>query len=284
MQDISKKWFTEECTECGTAFSLEINEKLHEEQTPFQKIEIYSTKNFGNLMVINGFVMLTERDNFIYHEMMTHPTLFSHANPTNVIIIGGGDCGTLREVAKHTCLKKITQIEIDECVTKLAKNYFPSLCESNDDPRINLVFEDAIKWMQLAQDDSIDIIIVDSTDPIGPAKGLFSTPFYQSCIRALKSDGLLVQQSESPLAHFDSIIKPMHTCMRQAGFALTDLIYFPQPSYPTGWWTATIAGKGDRVLFSREQEVKELDFSTQYYNHAIHQASFATPQFIKRSS
>ncbi len=281
MLNTNKKWFTEECTECGTAFSMEIYEKLHEEQTFFQKIEIYSTKGFGNLMVIDGFVMLTERDNFIYHEMMAHPALFSHANPSNVIIVGGGDCGTLREVAKHTCLQKITQVEIDERVTKLAEKYFPVLCEANDDPRVELVFEDAIEWMCKAENDSIDVIIVDSTDPIGPAKGLFSTPFYQNCLRALKSNGLLVQQSESPLVHFDRIIKPMQASMREAGFISAKLIFFPQPSYPTGWWSATIASKDNQISFTRAKDAKPLTFATRYYNHAMHLASFATPQFIK---
>ena len=144
-----------------------------------------------------------------------------------------------------------------------------------------MVFEDAIEWMCKAEDDSIDVIIVDSTDPIGPAKGLFSTPFYQTCIRALKSDGVLVQQSESPLVHFDSIIKPMQASMREAGFVSAKLIFFPQPSYPTGWWTATIASKDNQISFTRAKDAKQLAFATQYYNHAMHLASFAAPQFIK---
>ena len=280
MLDESKTWFTEECTECGTSLSVEIREKLHEEQTAFQKIEIYSTRSFGNLMVIDGFVMLTERDNFIYHEMLAHPALFSHLNPGNVVIVGGGDCGTLCEIAKHTCVQKITQVEIDERVTRLAEEYFPALCEANNDPRVELVFEDAVRWMRNAEDDSLDVIIVDSTDPIGPAEGLFSTPFYRDCARTLKSDGLLSQQSESPLVHFDTIITPMHARMRDAGFDATELCYFPQPSYPTGWWTATIASKDKRIPFAREYAAKQLTFTTRYYNHAIHRASLATPQFL----
>ena len=282
MQDINKKWFTEECTECGSAFSLEVHEKLHQQQTLFQKIEIYSTKGFGKLMVIDGCVMLTERDNFIYHEMMTHPVLFSHANPTNVVIVGGGDCGTLREVAKHDCVQKITQVEIDEQVTRLANKFFPVLCESNDDPRVELVFEDAIKWLQKARDNSIDVIIVDSTDPIGPAEDLFSTPFYQTCLRALNPGGLLVQQSESPLIHLDNIIRPMHACMRNAGFAKTNLMFFPQPSYPTGWWTATVASQSEKIPFARENDARLLHIETRYYNHAMHVASFSSPQFLTK--
>ena len=277
----NNNWFTEECTECGTAFSLDIHAKLHEEQTPFQKIEIYSTKHFGNLMVIDGFVMLTERDNFIYHEMLTHPALFSHLNPHNVLIVGGGDCGTLREVSKHSCVKKIIQVEIDQRVTQLSEQYFPQLCGANNDPRVELVFGDAIEWVKNTQDQSIDLIIVDSTDPIGPAKGLFSTPFYQDCARTLADNGLIVQQSESPLVHLESIIKPMHHCMQQAGFNKIELIHFPVASYPTGWWTASIASQKTAIEFCREEQSGSNAFETRYYNHAIHKACFAAPNFIQ---
>ena len=280
----NNKWFTEECTECGTAFSFEINKKLHQEETPFQKIEVYSTKSFGNLMVLDGFVMLTERDNFIYHEMMSHPVLFSHPNPQHVVIVGGGDCGTLLETAKHACIDKITLVEIDERVTRIAENHFPDLCKANNDPRVKFIFEDAIQWMHQADENSVDVIIIDSTDPIGPAKGLFSTPFYKNCLRALKSDGLLVQQSESPLIHLESIIKPMHNYMREAGFTHTELINFPQPSYPTGWWSATIACQSSHIPFAREDLAKSLTIDTKYYNHAIHLASQAIPEFIKNNS
>ncbi len=277
---INSNWFTEECAEIGTAFSLETEEKLYEEQTIYQKIEIYSTKNFGKLMTIDGFVMLTERDNFIYHEMLTHPALFSHPQPHNVLIVGGGDCGTLREVTKHDCVKKITQVEIDQRVTELSYEHFPDLCENNDDARVELVFNDAIQWVKDNKSESIDLIIVDSTDPIGPAEGLFSTPFYKDCMRILKPDGLVVQQSESPLAHLESIIKPMHHCMHEAGFSATQLLHFPMPTYPTGWWTATIASKNKVLNFAREAESKSLGFDTEYYNHAIHLACFAAPQFV----
>ncbi len=277
----NNNWFTEKCSECGTAFSLEIESKLHEEQTPFQNIEIYATRTFGNLMVIDGFVMLTERDNFIYHEMLSHPVLFSHAQPINVLIVGGGDCGTLREVAKHHCVKNITQVEIDQRVTELSKQYFPELCDSNHDPRVDLIFDDAIEWIKNAATNSLDVIIVDSTDPIGPAKGLFSTPFYQDCARILKDDGLIIQQSESPLIHLESIIQPMQQCMKTAGFNYIQLMHFPVASYPTGWWTATMASKKSATHFLRESETRNIEFSTLFYNHAIHNACFATPEFVK---
>src|SRR5690606_27420445 len=144
--------------------------------------------------VIDGCVMLTSRDNFLYHEMMSHPALFTHSNPRRVVVIGGGDCGTLREVLRHKEVEQAVQVEIDERVTRLAEQYFPELCESNHDPRAQLVFGDGIQYMKDCAPDSVDVVIVDSTDPVGPAEGLFNEAFYASCLRALRQGGLLVQQ------------------------------------------------------------------------------------------
>ncbi len=195
------QWFSEVAADDASAFSLKVRAKLHEEQTPFQFIEVYDTEGFGNLMVIDGCTMLSSRDNFFYHEMMSHPALFTHPAPRRVCIIGGGDCGTLREVLKHPAVESAVQIDIDERVTRLAERYFPELTESNGDPRAQLLFEDGIRWIQEAASGSLDLIIVDSTDPVGPALGLFTSSFYAECRRVLDSAGILMQQSESPLYH-----------------------------------------------------------------------------------
>src|SRR5690606_11377001 len=155
----------------------------------------------GRLMVIDGSIMLTQRDNFLYHEMMSHPALFTHPDPKRVVIIGGGDCGTLREVLKHASVESVVQIDIDERVTRLSERFFPELCSSNGDPRADLRFEDGIEWIKRAADGSIDVLIIDSTDPVGPAVGLFAVDFYRECCRALAANGVMVQQSESPLLH-----------------------------------------------------------------------------------
>lgn len=277
-------WFTEKAPTIGTAFSLSIKSKLHEEQTEYQFLEIYDTTHFGRLMVLDGCTMLSRHDNFIYHEMMTHPALFSHPAPERVAIIGGGDCGSLREVLKHICVKQAWQIDIDERVTRNAETYFPELCESNNDPRAKLLFIDGIKWMEQAAPGSLDIIIVDSTDPVGPAKGLFGKTFYASCLRALGQNGLLIQQSESPLVHAESIIYPMHATMRDAGFGASKTLFFPLPIYPTGWWSATIAGKRNQIEFVRKTDAEKQAFTTDYYNSAIHEAAFVEPEFFKKRS
>ena len=266
-------WFTE--VHHDTAFSLRVRRKLHEEQTTFQKIEVYETESFGNLMVIDGCVMLTTRDNFLYHEMMAHPVLFAHENPRDVLIIGGGDCGTLREVLRHESVREAAQVDIDEGVTRASLLYFPELCESNGDQRAALHFEDGVKWVKEAAADSCDVIIIDSTDPVGPAEGLFGEPFLRDCHRALRSGGIIVQQSESPLLHRDSIIAPLHAVMRRAGFTDVRTLPFPQPVYPSGWWSCTMAAKGRRLDSFREEASRNKEFATRYYTSEVHRGALA---------
>lgn len=272
-------WFTEVYPRHGSAFSLKVIEKLAEEQTPFQRIEIFETEWFGTLMVIDGCTMVSDRDNFLYHEMMTHPALYTHPNPARVWIIGGGDCGSLKEVLRHPEVKKAVQIEIDERVTRLAEQFFPELCTSNNDPRAELLFIDGIQWVKDAPADSVDLIIVDSTDPVGPAEGLFNEAFYRECFRCLGENGILVQQSESPLFHAD-LIQAMHGTMRRAGFSDTRTFFFPQCIYPSGWWSGTMAGKGELSGF-READARAKSFETAYYNAEVHRAAFAAPEFFK---
>jgi len=275
-------WFTERADEAGMGLQLRIRGKLHEEQSDFQFLEIYETESFGHLMVIDGFVMLTERDNFVYHEMMTHPVLFTHPRPRQVAIIGGGDCGSLREVLRHPGVEAVTQVDIDERVTRLSEQYFPELCESNDDPRARLLFDDGIEWMRQAADASLDVIIVDSTDPIGPGEGLFNQAFYAQCHRALAEGGILIQQSESPLLHLD-LIQSMREAMQQGGFDQLQTLQFPQPTYPSGWWSATMAGKGGQLAVFRREDAARRPFSTRYYSADVHVGALAMPPFFRQA-
>ena len=277
MLPTSEKWFTEPCIEHGSAFSFTITEKLHEEQTDFQKIEVYATKEYGNLMVIDGYVMLTTRDNFLYHEMMSHPVIFTHPDPKNVLIIGGGDCGTLKEVLRHPSIHKVDQVDIDEGVTRASLKYFPELCEFNDDPRANLYFDDGLKWVKEAVPGSYDIIIVDSTDPVGPAEGLFGKAFYQDCFKVVGESGIVVQQSESPLIH-QRLLNEMHQAMKDAGFNNRRTLHFPQPVYPSGWWSCTMASNIDIHDFRKS----EIGFETLYYTHQGHLGARAIPPYLQK--
>ena len=275
------QWFTEQVPAAGSAFSLKIKQKVHEEQSEFQHLEIYETETFGYLMVIDGCTMVSTRDNFFYHEMMSHPALYTHPNPKRVWIIGGGDCGTLREVLKHDSVEHAVQIDIDERVTRLAEIYFPELCASNNDPRADLKFIDGIKWVKDAAPNSVDIIIVDSTDPIGPALGLFSEDFYRDCYNCLSENGMIVQQSESALFNM-TLIGEMRDAMSASGFNHLQTLFFPQCLYPSGWWSATLASKTDLSTF-REQDSTNKPFETVYYNIDIHKASLAQPEFFKKA-
>ena len=274
------EWFLEPMESKGTLFGLKLaGQRLHQEQSKFQNIEIFETETFGTLMVIDGCVMLTDRDNFLYHEMLSHPALCLHPNPRRVLIIGGGDCGTLREVLKHPEVQQAVQVDIDERVTRLAEQYFPELCDSNDDPRAKLMFDDGIAFVREAPNAVFDLIIVDSTDPVGPAEGLFNRAFYAQCHRALSADGILVQQSESPLLHLD-LIREVHASMRGEGFVDTRLVSFPQPVYPSGWWSATLAGKSSLQRMADPQRVSAISQHTRYFNEQTLQAGLAVPNFV----
>ena len=279
---LDSTWISETCEESGSVFSLKIDAKLYEERSEFQQIAVYKTTHWGNLMLIDGYTMVSTLDNFLYHEMMAHPVLYTHPAPLKVAIIGGGDCGTLREALRHPEVKHITQVDIDERVTRVAETYFPELCEANDDPRAELLFIDGIQWIKDTPAGSLDVIIVDSTDPKGPGEVLFSPEFYTACHRALNDNGLIVQQSESPLIH-TNILEAMYRDLFRAGFADIRTLFFPQPIYPTGWWSATLGCKDRDIRGFRQADVDNRAFETRYYNADIHTAAFAAPEFFKRS-
>lgn len=275
---LDDSWFTEIAPHEGMATSFRVEAKLAEERSAWQRLEVYRTASFGNLMALDGCVMLTGRDEFIYHEMISHPALFTHADPRRVVIVGGGDCGTLREVLRHSSVEEAWQVEIDERVTRLAEQHFPELVRSNADPRAHLHFGDGLAWLRDAAAESMDAVIVDSTDPVGPAAGLFGEAFYRDCRKALGAGGILVQQSESPLLNAP-LIRAMHRAMRAAGFDDVRTLTFPQPCYPSGWWSATLARKGARLEGFRAAEAARLD-GLRYYSAEMHRAAFALPPFL----
>ncbi|ABM63174.1 polyamine aminopropyltransferase [Halorhodospira halophila] len=274
-------WFTEAVEDEGVAFSLAIDERVHEEQSEYQHIEVYRTRRWGRLLVLDGCVMLTERDEFLYHEMMAHPALFAHREPRRVAIVGGGDCGILREVLRHPGVEHTLQVELDERVTRVAETHFPDLCTANDDERAELRFTDGLRWIREAEPESLDVVIVDSTDPVGPAAGLFTKEFLTDVRSALGPGGIVVQQSESPLLHRDSVIAPLHRAASEAGFDGVHTLTFPVPSYPSGWWSATLMVNGGDPRNFREADSEEKPFETRYYNADIHRAALAVPELLK---
>lgn len=273
------EWFVEPAETEGTLFGLKIRKRLHRETSRYQTIEVYETDKFGRLLTIDGYVMLTGRDNFLYHEMIVHPALFTHAGPKRIVIIGGGDCGSLTEALKHEGVERVQQIEIDERVTRVSQEYFPELTVGVNDPRASLQFTDGIEWMKHAPENSADVIIVDSTDPVGPAEGLFNSVFYTECYRVLAQGGILAHQSESPILHLD-LIRSMRKEMEKSGFSALRTLQFPQPVYPSGWWSVTLGRKNANLDGFREAAAERRRFRTRYYSVATHKGALALPPFV----
>ncbi|WP_448510647.1 polyamine aminopropyltransferase [Immundisolibacter sp.] len=272
-------WYTEQWAGEGSAISLELKEKIHDFQSPYQRVEVFETTRFGRLMTLDGLVMVTERDEFVYHEMLVHPAMFTHAAPRRVLIIGGGDCGTLREVLRHDSVQQVDMVELDQAVTEAAALHFPTLHAASFDPRARLYFQDGITWVADAESGSYDVILIDSTDPVGPAQGLFSVDFYRNCQRALATGGVLAAQSESPLFHAD-LIRAMRRDLKTAGFADVATVDFPQCTYPSGWWSVTIGARDGSASSFRGESQARPSFATRYYNPARHRGALAPAQFM----
>jgi spermidine synthase len=271
------QWFTEKQTPY-LKISLEYSEKLFEQQTPYQHIEVYQTTGMGRLLVLDHCVMLTERDEFIYHEMNSHIPVSVHPAPTSVLVIGGGDGGCIRELVKHPSIQKIHLCELDEGVVACARRFFPSVASGYADSRVEIFIEDGFAFLSRMRG-AYDIIIVDSTDPIGEAKKLFEQPFYQLCYEALAPDGILVFQSESPLHHLD-LIKEIHHILLPL-FEKVYLFTYPVPTYPGGEWSSTFASKKYHPIGDYERNaLASSNLATRYYNTGMHVAAFYLPQYI----
>ncbi len=274
-------WFSEEWAGEGSGISFRVRSKLADVQSEFQRIEVFETERFGTLLTLDGLVMVTSRDNFLYHEMLVHPALYAHPAPRDVLIIGGGDCGSLQQVLRHPEVERVTQVEIDEQVTRVCERFFPELCADNGDPRATLHFKDGIDWVRSAAPGSYDVILVDGSDPLGPAAVLFAEEFYAACFAALRPGGILAGQTESPLFHLD-LLTHVHRTAQAVGFADCQTLFFPQCVYPSGWWTASLARKGEPLELPPSSRFGEMPVM-QYYTPQVHQAAFAAPAFFLRA-
>lgn len=268
----------------NTGLTVGVNKLLFSKQSEYQLVEVYETDTWGNLLTIDGMVMLSERDEFVYHEMLAHVAMFAHPNPQRVLIIGGGDGGTAREVLKHPSVTHVDMVEIDRTVVDASKEFFPSVGAFGN-PRLNVLYEDGIRFVQDVKE-SYDIIIVDGSDPVGPAEGLFSNNFYLSCKHALTKNGILTTQTVTPW------VKEYHPAMRGVFGALSDLfpisaMYLSAiPLYPAGLWSMGYASLSEDPLSddiqSRHQAMeKEILRDLKYYNPEVHRAAFALPNFVK---
>lgn len=271
------QWITENQSE-HLRLSAEVDKVLYAGQSEFQKIEVAHSLEYGNMLVLDGVFQTSEREEFIYHEMIAHVPLFLHPNPEKVLIIGGGDGGVARECVRHECVKSVTMVEIDGKVVELAKEFLPTISAAmiRQDPKLTVKIGDGIGFMAAASNE-YDVIIVDCSDPIGPGEGLFTEEFYTNVLKALKPDGLFVQQTESPMMH-QPLVKKVFGYVSDH-FPITRLYTAYIPLYPTGMHCFTIGSKKYDPLTWKAN--RERTFATQYYNEDIQTAAFALPNFVK---
>lgn len=268
-------WFTEKFEE-KVGLTLKVKNTLHSENTPYQHIDVLETELFGKMLLLDGAVMLTEKDEFIYHEMIAHVPLSTHPHPRHLLVIGGGDGGTIREVLKHSSIEQIDLVEIDARVIEVCETYFPQVSNRLKDPKVRLRIEDGVTFVKKSKN-SYDIVLVDSTDPVGPAKGLFERVFFEDLFDCLRKDGIMVAQSESPFFH-QSIIQEMYQTLETI-FPVVKMYLAPIPTYPSGLWSFAFCSKQYDPLIHFHP--KELGSRTRYYNEEIHRSAFSLPNFIE---
>ncbi|MDE7193182.1 MAG: polyamine aminopropyltransferase [Oscillospiraceae bacterium] len=273
-------WFTEDHTE-SIRFSIKIKRHLVSEQSEFQKIDILDSYELGRILVLDGFLMLTEKDEYIYHEMITHVPMATNPNIKRVLVIGAGDGGTIRELTRYSSIEHIDMVEIDRRVVELCREYLPQTAGKLDDPRLAVYYEDGLKFVRGREND-YDLIIVDSTDPFGPGEGLFTKEFYGNCYKALTKDGILVNQHESTFYdEYAEIMKRAHS--RIKSFFPTALVYSAHiPTYPSGHWLFGFASK--RFDPRRDQNAEwwlAQGLRTRYYNQYVHSGCFALPNNVR---
>lgn len=270
-------WFTEKQTP-HLHWSCRVNKTLYSEHTPYQRLDIFETEQFGRMMVLDGMVMLTEQDEFAYHELLTHVAMNTHPQAEQVLIVGGGDGGAVREILRHPTIKRVVLAEIDQAVIEAAKRFFPHISSGFDDDRVEIQIGDGMDYVQ-QHPNQFDVILVDSTEPIGAGEKLFTPDFYQAINHALQSDGLMVAQTESPWVN-SSLIQQTYREISNI-FPITRLYMGSVPTYPSGTWTFTLGSKQYDPL--KVDETKLFDpKQTKYYHPQMHRSLFQLPRFVKK--
>ena len=263
------------------ALKFKVNKVLFSGKSSFQTVDVVETELLGRMLLNDGTIMVTEKDEFVYHDMITHVPLFTHPNPKNVLVIGGGDGGTAREVLRHKSVERCVMVEIDEMVVNACKEFIPQTSSALKDPRLELIIGDGIKFVQETTE-KFDVILVDSTDPIGYAEPLFNISFYQSIEKCLTDDGIVISQGESPFYYKDMQKKLLG--IKSEVFPITSIYNFSNLTYPGSLWSFTVGSKKYHPV--RDFDAKRVDDSGmafEYYNKHIHQAAFAIPSFMRKN-
>ena len=273
-------WFTEKHTD-NVNFSIKVDRQLYSSQSEFQRIDIFDSLEFGRLLTLDGYVMLTEKNEFMYHEMIVHVPMCVHPDARRILVIGGGDGGTVRELTRYPTVEHIDLVEIDEEVVTACKKYLPQTASQLDDPRVHAYYEDGLKFIR-HHEDEYDVILVDSTDPFGPGEGLFTREFYGNCFRALKADGIMVNQHESPFYKEDAYAMQRAHKRIVESFPLARVYQSHIPTYPSGHWLFGFASKKYHPVKDADfAKWNQLGFKTRYYNTKLHAASFALPNYVE---
>ena len=273
-------WYTDEHTK-DVRFSMKATVQIVSKKSALQQIDILDTKAYGRVLVLDGGLMMTEKDEFIYHEMLAHVPMAVHPRVRNVLVIGGGDGGTVRELVKYKEIESIDLVEADKDVVLLSKKFLPFTSCKLRDKRVGVWFEDGLRYVR-GKKAEYDLIIVDSPDPYGPAEGLFTRAFYGTCFKALRDDGILINQHESPFyaAHQKSV-KDAHAHIA-AEFPMSTVYQGHIPSYPSGHWLFGFASKKYHPIKDLdEMRWNRLRIATRYYNTALHRGAFALPNYVK---
>ncbi len=273
-------WYSELHTK-NAKLSIKVNKQLCSMESDYQRIDVFDSYEFGKFLTLDGYMMLTEKDEFIYHEMITHVPMASHPNVKDVLIIGAGDGGVCRELTKYPSIKNIDVVEIDEMVVTVCKEFLPQTACGFDDKRINMYYQDGLKFIRKIEN-KYDLIIVDSTDPFGPGEGLFTKEFYGNCFKALKEDGIMVNQHESPFYEEDRLaMQRAHKRIVQS-FNISRVYQAFIPTYPSGHWLFGFASKKYHPINDLNfDKWNALNLKTKYYNTNLHKGSFYLPNYVE---
>ncbi len=273
-------WYTENHTE-NVRFSTKVNNQLVSLQSDYQQIAILETEEFGKILTLDGYLMVTEKDEFIYHEMIVHVPMATNLNIKKVLVIGAGDGGTIRELVRYPGIEQIDMVEIDSMVVEVCKTHLKQTACSLDDPRVTIYYEDGLRYVRNI-DKEYDLILVDSTDPFGPGEGLFTKEFYGNCYKALSDKGILVNQQESTFyGSYLDVMQRSHKKIKDT-FSVSRVYQAHIPTYPSGFWLFGFASKHyDPIKDIQAEDWNKLGIKTKYYNTSLHLGAFALPNYVK---
>ena len=273
-------WFSEYHSK-NIRYSIKVDRHIFNTKSEFQRIDIFYSEEMGNILALDGYIMVTEKDEFIYHEMITHPAFAVNPGIKNILVIGAGDGGTVRELVKYKSVDNIDMAEIDREVVDACVLYLPQTACKLNDPRVNIYFEDGLKFVRTKKSE-YDLIIVDSTDPFGMGEGLFTREFYGNCYNALADNGILLNQHESPFFDNDAQAAARIRQRMKKVFPVSSVYQAHIPSYPSGHWLFGFASKDLRPLEDlKAADWNNLALETKYYNTDLHKGAFALPNYVR---